>query len=129
MTTDLEVQKVLASEDERFRAMAVNDVAALEKVLAEDLHYVHANGMIEGRAEFLQKLQSGQRQYQSVKLVDRDVRAERGFVAVFGRVELVVIGSVGLVEHVLEYTAIYRADDPRLFAYHAVPSRSAAGKH
>src|SRR3546814_20405417 len=46
-----EIASVLAVEAARFDAMTNNDVDALQLLLADDLHYVHSNGLVEGRSE------------------------------------------------------------------------------
>src|SRR3546814_2652169 len=56
-----EIASVLAVEDARFDAMTNNDVDALQLLLADDLHYVHSNGVVEGKArseEHTSELQS-----------------------------------------------------------------------
>ncbi len=124
MNTESHVDHALASDDSRFRAMADNDVAALSEVLADDLHYVHANGMIEDKAEILRKIVSGERRYRSASVVEREAHAHPGFVVVFGRAKLEVMVAAGLLDTTIDYTAVYRSDDPRLYAYHAVKTRT-----
>jgi ketosteroid isomerase-like protein len=114
------VDQALQSEDRRFAAMANSDIETLEAVLADDLHYTHANGMVEDKAEFIRRIVSGERRYQAVTLVHRKTSAQPGFVAVFGQVEVQVQRASGLLVNRLDYTAIYRNDDPRLFAWSAV---------
>lgn len=119
MTADHSAQAV-AMEDRRFAAMAQSDVAELEQVLADDLHYTHANGMIEDRVAFIRKITSGERDYRAVRLVRRTVSSQPGFTAIFGRIEVEVMRTAGLLLNTLDYTAIYRDGDPRLFAWSAV---------
>lgn len=114
------VDAVLQCEDRRFAAMAASDIQTLEEVLADDLHYTHANGMVEDKAEFIRRIVSGERRYQAVRLVHREASAQPGFVAVFGQVEVEVQRASGLLVNRLDYTAIYRDSDPRLFAWSAV---------
>ena len=117
---DPRIDAAIASEDRRFAAMGASDLAMLEAVLADDLHYVHANGMIEDKAEFLRKIGSGERDYRAVRLVSRMPSAQPGFVIIFGRIEVEVMRSAGLLLNTLDYTAVYRDADPRLFAWSAV---------
>lgn len=112
--------QALAMEDRRFAAMAASDLAELEAVLADDLHYTHANGMVEDRAEFIRKIASGERDYQAVRLVKRTVSSQPGFTAIFGQLDVEVMRKAGLLLNRLDYTAIYRDGDPRLFAWSAV---------
>ncbi|NWK94550.1 nuclear transport factor 2 family protein [Sphingobium lactosutens] len=110
----------LAMEDRRFAAMAKSDAEELFAVLADDLHYTHANGMVEDKAEFIRKITSGERTYQSVALLRRTVSRQPGFTAIFGQIGVEVMRTAGLLVNRLDYTAIYRDADPRLFAWSAV---------
>ena len=123
MTSD-RVAAALASEDRRFQAMADSDIAALAEVLADDLHYTHANGMVEDKAEFIRRIESGERDYRKVSLTARQASEQEGFVIVFGQLEMEVMRKAGLLETRVEYTAIYRDGDPRLFAWAATKAFS-----
>jgi Domain of unknown function (DUF4440) len=114
-------RQAVASEEARFAAMAANDLDALESLLEDDLHYVHANGMVEDKAEFLRKIRSGERRYRRFESRSREVRHERGLSFVFGEAAVEVFTKVGLVQNLLVYTSVYRdAESPRLLAWHAV---------
>ncbi|QTH20100.1 nuclear transport factor 2 family protein [Rhizorhabdus wittichii] len=119
MAQDFAAQ-ALAMEDRRFRAMAASDMAELDAVLADDLHYTHANGMVEDKAEFLRKITSGERDYRAVGLIGRTISSQPGFTAIFGQIDVEVMRTTGLLLNRLDYTAIYRDGDPRLFAWSAV---------
>lgn len=122
--SEIMVSRVTASEEARFAAMSANDLDALEDLLEDDLHYVHANGMVEDKAEFLRKISSGERHYRRFASRSRQTRHESGFTFVFGEAEVEVDTKAGLVQNVLAYTAIYRdAPQPRLMAWHAVKAR------
>lgn len=115
------IARAIASEEARFAAMSANDLGAIAELLEDDLHYVHANGMVEDKVEFLRKIRSGERRYRRFASRCRQARHESGFTFVFGEAEVEVNTRVGLVQNVLAYTAIYRdADEPRLMAWHAV---------
>lgn len=125
--SDDPVAQALAMEDRRFKAQAASDVVELEAVLADDLRYTHANGMIEDRAEFIRRIASGERKYEDVKLIERTVSKQEGFTVVFGQTEVSVMSKLGLVVNRLDYTAIYRDSDPRLFVWSSVRSRNQPG--
>jgi hypothetical protein len=119
--SDKMVNLVVTSEEARFAAMSSNDLNALEGLLEHDLHYVHANGVVEDKAEFLRKIRSGERHYRRFASRSREARHEGAFTFVFGEAEVEVDTTAGLVKNVLAYTAIYRdAPSPRLLAWHAV---------
>lgn len=117
------VSRVVLSEEARFAAMTASDLDALADLLEADLHYVHANGVVEGKLEFLRKIASGERRYRRFASLRREARNESGFTFIFGMAEVEVDTTNGFVESVLTYTAIYR-DSPRplLMAWHAVKS-------
>jgi hypothetical protein len=112
----------LELEDRRFAAMEANDVAELEAVLADDLHYTHANGMVEDKAEVIRRIASGERAYSRVRMIERTASQQPGFVVVFGKVAMEVTRAAGMLVTQLDYTAVYRDHDPRLYAWQATKS-------
>lgn len=114
-------EDIFEVEDRRFRAMAANDLKTLDVLLPDDLHYVHANGAVEDKAEFLRKLSSGERIYRRFEAVSRVARHENDFTFVFGDADVEVDRAAGRLRNRLTYTAIYRHHpEPRFFAWHAV---------
>ena len=120
---DQSVDAVLAREDRRFQAMIENDQATLDELIADDLRFVHSNGLVEDKAEFLRKLATGDRRYIRYKAIQRDARQEGGFTFVFGEADAEIGRAGGNLITVMTYTAIYRnAPEPRLLAWHSVRS-------
>ena len=123
MTTSSAIQAVYDIEDSRFRAMVDGDITALNDLLPDDLHYVHANGVVEDKAEFIRKITSGERLYRRFEATSREARTEGGFTFVFGQADVEVDRTAGNLKNKLTYTAIYRnGEGPRLMAWHAVKS-------
>ncbi len=52
-------EEALDAEDVRYNAMMKNDIAALERMLGDELVYIYSNGKIDGKKEFLETLRSG----------------------------------------------------------------------
>jgi len=127
MTTNpISVESIYALEDQRFAAMSSSDIDALQELLADDLHYVHANGIVEDKAEFLRKILSGERKYLKFKSLHREARQEGGFTFVFGEVDIEVERAAGFLKNQLVYTAVYRhASEPRFCAWQASPAARA----
>ena len=75
--------EVLAAEDRRHRAMLDADLAALDRLCADDLSYAHSSGVRDTKAEYLAKVASG---YYVYRRIDHPV--ER--VAVVGDTAVVV---------------------------------------
>ena len=65
---------VLAAEQAFVDAMIKADKAALEKLLADDLVYVHSSSKAETKAEVLQVIASGSATYESMEFRDTTVR-------------------------------------------------------
>ena len=65
---------VLASQDARFRAMIEEDLATLDGLLADDLHYSHTKGNVESKAQFLSTIDSKRIDYLAAKRRDVEVR-------------------------------------------------------
>ncbi len=120
--TEQRIAMALKLEDRRFAAMEANDIAELEAVLADDLHYTHANGMVEDKAEMIRRIASGERAYSRVRMIERTASQQPGFVIVFGKVAMEVTRAAGLLVTQLDYTAVYRDHDPRLYAWQATKS-------
>ena len=121
MTTSSAIQAVYDIEDSRFRAMVDGDITALNDLLPDDLHYVHANGIIEDKAEFIRKITSKERLYRQFEATSREARTEGGFTFVFGQADVEVDRTAGNLKNKLTYTAIYRdAKTPQFMAWHAV---------
>lgn len=114
---------ILALEDQRFQAMIAQDFATLDALIADDLRFVHSNGVVEDKAEFLRKQRDGERRYLQYAALARDVRQEGGFSFVFGEADAEIARPGGGIQTRMIYTAIYRnAPRPRLFAWHSVKS-------
>jgi hypothetical protein len=60
---DSATNEVLAAESARTAALDSNDLPALEKILADDLTYVHASGKVDTKATMLEAIRSGQVRY------------------------------------------------------------------
>ena len=60
---DTASKEVLAVEIARTTALDNSDVAALEKILADDLTYVHASGKVDTKASLLGAIRSGEVHY------------------------------------------------------------------
>ncbi len=83
---DPAIQDVLAAEAGRIRAFLERDFAAVERLLADDLHYVHASSRIDTRAGLLASLRSGRAKYRAGSLADLAVDLHGDWAVVSGSV-------------------------------------------
>jgi len=65
---------VLAAEQAYVDAMIKHDKAALEKLLADDLVYIHSSSKSESKADVIQVIASGSTTYESIEFRDTTVR-------------------------------------------------------
>ena len=65
---------VLQLEKDRFKAMIGKDSIALERILANDLLYIHSNGVIDSKETLIKNIMSGKVEY----LIDRLHRLAHG---------------------------------------------------
>ncbi len=71
---------VLAAEQAYVDAMIKHDKAALEKLLADDLVYIHSSSKSESKADVIQVITSGSTTYESIEFRDTTVRQYDGVV-------------------------------------------------
>ena len=82
---------IVALDSERAEAQVRGDFATLDRVLGDDLTYVHASGLVQSKAEFIADLKSGKRTFTSIKNSDVDVRLLKGTAVITARSEIHVV--------------------------------------
>jgi hypothetical protein len=102
---------LLAAEDARFSAMVAADPAALGRLLAEDLSYVHSTGRVVSREQMIDEIQAGKLRYRALAPSERNVTLvgpDAAFVRGLARIE--VSADAKPVEFQARYLAIYVRD-------------------
>jgi uncharacterized protein (TIGR02246 family) len=61
-------------ETRRFRAMVERDLPTLERILADDLYYIHSDGSVDTRDAFIGAIRDGLRSYEDITIDDLHVR-------------------------------------------------------
>ena len=69
-----EMKDVLTAEQTRVAALDAQDVPTLEKIMADDVTYVHASGKVDTKASYLDAIRSGQLHYISWQPKSMQVR-------------------------------------------------------
>jgi ketosteroid isomerase-like protein len=67
-------QEVLSFEIRRCDTLMHRDVAALATMLTDDVTYVHASGLKQGKADYLDYVAAGNVNYQSYRIHDTQVQ-------------------------------------------------------
>ena len=88
LVADSAEAEVRAAETARTTALLHGDLPALEKLMADDLTYVHASGKRDTKASYLDAIRSGQLRYISWQLQKLNVRVA-GETAVLDGIYLV----------------------------------------
>jgi ketosteroid isomerase-like protein len=78
-------------DNERADAQMHLDFATLDRILADDLTYIHASGLVQSKAEFIADLKSNKRLYKSIKNSDVNVRVVEGAAVVTARSDLQIV--------------------------------------
>lgn len=119
-----DIAPIVAADEKRRAAINANDAAALAPLLAEDLVYIHSNGLTEGREAYLDRVRSGPGRYQNLKVSDFTVR-RRGDSAVCDGAVCFEYGAPGGKPIVVDarFLAVWRRDgDAWRLAGYASPS-------
>ena len=107
VTQDVETT-IVGLEEERLSAMVAADVDTLDRILADDLSYVHTTAAIDTKESLTSGLASGRLNYESITPTsERAVRTYRDSAIVRGGVHVHVNGN----HFSLEYTVVYVNND------------------
>ena len=101
--------RVREIDQSRFRAMVADDLKTLAAVLADDLVYIHSDGDVDSKEEFLQRLRSGSLRYRSIEPTDVRLRTYGNTAVVTGRAKMAVTRGGSDRDFEIRYTAVYRA--------------------
>jgi len=77
-------KQALAAEAARIVALDRSDIPALEKLLSDDLTYVHASGKVDTKASFLDAIRSGKLRYILWTPTNLHVRVQGGVAVIDG---------------------------------------------
>jgi hypothetical protein len=98
---------VKAAEMNWFNGITTNNFPLLEKVLAEDLHYLHSTGVVDTKASYIKSMSSGKQKYASGKINDLKIRVYGKAALINGdaNFEFVTDGKPGKAR--LKYTHVF----------------------
>src|SRR5687767_6265302 len=65
---------VKAAEMDWLNGITKNDFPLLEKVLADDLFYLHSTGVIDTKTSYIKSMSSGKQKYSAGKINDLKIR-------------------------------------------------------
>ncbi len=97
-----QTKDAVTAADKAWAAATVKaDAAALGKLLADDLNYIHSTGAIDDKASFIGKLKSGEQKYLKIDHDGSDVRlyGSTAVLTATARVESITKGVKGPPTH------------------------------
>ena len=77
-----QVSEIEKLDQEWIKAVLSKDLAALDRMLAPDLVYAHASGVVDTKSTYLEKLRSGRQVYKSMEQRKVSVRRHGSATAV-----------------------------------------------
>src|SRR5579864_1306684 len=119
--TGEDAKAVLTVDAERAEAQIKQDSATLDRVLGDDLTYVHASGLVQSKAEFIADLKPGKRVYKSINNSNVNVRVLQSAAIITARSDIHVSFEGKDNELSLRVTEVYakRGGHWQLVAYQA----------
>jgi len=102
-------QQVMQAEKDRFAAMVKGDRAALEKLLADDLTYIHSTALLQTKDEFIKSVLAGNIDYVSIVPSESDakVRINGTTATATGLAAVNVIDNGNNRKIRIRYTTVY----------------------
>jgi hypothetical protein len=97
----------------RFAAMVRRDFRSLDTLLAAELTYIHTDGVLESKAEFLATLRTGRLRYQAIEPDELEARLYADAGVVTGRSRMQVKVGEELLRFSIRFTALFRRDGAR----------------
>ena len=112
-TGTLSAEEAWRAEQARYAAQTGGDFAALERMIGDDLVYIHSSSNVDTKASFIDSQRSGTVKYRSMKPLDLKVRT---------------YGCIGIVSGRLDVEVTVRGQDNTLqLLFHSVWAKRAAG--
>ena len=67
-------KEVAAAVENLRKAMVDADKSALENLAAEEISYGHSNGLVQGKAAFVEAIASGKNVFKTIQLSDQSIK-------------------------------------------------------
>ncbi len=106
-------QQILQLEQQRMHAMMDADAETLNRVLADDLTYVHTTAALDSKESFIGALSSGALNYESINSTDAQVRVYGDTAVVTGNGDVRVTSNGRRNRFSIRYTDVYAQRDGR----------------
>ena len=118
-----DVAAVRAADQARLAAMMAGDAAALARVMSDELKFVHSDGRIETKTDYVKNLLAGDTAYAGARTSDvQALQPAPGVVVLIGAQEMRKRLGATWSEVKLRYLAIWRSEAGtwRLYAWQSM---------
>ena len=107
------VEEALKAEQDRYAAQMKGDAAAMQRLIGDDLVYIHSSTVQDTKASFIESIRSGNVKYRTMKHGDVKVRT---------------YGCIAIVSGGANFGVTVKGEDRTLnLLFHAVYAKRAAG--
>lgn len=107
------VDEALKAEQDRYAAQMKGDVAAMQRLIGDDLVYIHSSTVQDTKASFIESMRSGNVKYRTMKRGDVKVRT---------------YGCIAIVSGGASFEVTVKGENRTLnLLFHAVYAKRAAG--
>ena len=123
--------RILELETQRCDALIHSDVAAMEKLFSDDLHYVHSSSRVDTKKSYIDSIRTGALAYREIGRDELAVRVAHANVAIAtGRARITSTSNGQTKTSSIRYTNVWirkDTDSDWLFTnWHAAPVPAAA---
>jgi ketosteroid isomerase-like protein len=118
-------QAVRAANDAFTTSAMKSDVAALDKLFADDLVFVHGGGFTETKAVFLDHMKTGKRKIESVEQKNVQVRVYGTTAIVSGTAQIKLVWNGNKLDNAILFSSVWvqQAGKWRMVQYQATPQK------
>lgn len=116
--------EALMAEDARYAAQTARDFAAMQRLFADELVYIHSSGVVDDKAAFIEAQRSEAVVYRAMKRSDVAARVY-GSVAILtgrGRFEVTLKGEDRIAEVMFHSIWVKRGSGVQFVSWHATPA-------
>ena len=102
--------KLLALQKERFAALSHKDTTALSRLLADDLVYIHTNGVVDNKSSLLKGVANGSVDYQFIYPEKMTANIDGDFGWVYGNANIRFrVASINMIiDQYISFMDFYR---------------------
>jgi len=117
----LTAEEAWRAEQARYAAQTSGDFAALERMIGDDLVYIHSSSNVDTKPSFIESQRSGAVKYRNMKPLDIQVRTYGCIGIVSGRldVDVTVRGQENMLQLLFHSVWAKRAAGPQFISWQA----------